>query len=319
LQTKGKFQFDLAANGLTGDFDREIEFDLSGVFEQPVAADMNGDGIDDVGLFVTRREGVPPAEAAEWFFLVSTDPTPTPGEVTALNHAFSPVPFGTDLFAQFGDEMAAPVVGNFDPPTSPPDNPAPPADPVLDVNRDGYVTPLDSMIVINGMNLAAAEGESPPTLSGSAAGDVWHLDVNGDSFVTALDVLLIVNRLNDLASGGGEGEAVSQAAPLPVLTSDGGGHTLVRAAVEEMWSLPDFGLGESSVVGRINLETSPADSLTSPTADVEPAIPQRRKTAVRSNLLTEKPDDGQATSFLQTVLDDELLDLLAVALGKAQE
>ena len=38
------------------------------------------------------------------------------GTVTTLNHAFSPVPLGNDLFFQFGDELALPVVGNFDPP-----------------------------------------------------------------------------------------------------------------------------------------------------------------------------------------------------------
>ena len=116
LQTQGQFMFDLANNGLTGDAEQVIDFDLAGVFEQAVAADMNQDGIDDLGLFVTRREGVTPEESAEWFFLISDDPTPTPGQVTALDHPFTPVPFGTDLFAQFGDEMAAPIVGNFDPP-----------------------------------------------------------------------------------------------------------------------------------------------------------------------------------------------------------
>ena len=31
---------------------------------------------------------------------------------------FTPYPFGHDLFAQFGDEYAAPIVGNFDPPVA---------------------------------------------------------------------------------------------------------------------------------------------------------------------------------------------------------
>src|SRR6185436_12175549 len=30
---------------------------------------------------------------------------------------FEPVPFGTSLFAVFGEEPAFPIVGNFDPPT----------------------------------------------------------------------------------------------------------------------------------------------------------------------------------------------------------
>jgi hypothetical protein len=38
--------------------------------------------------------------------------------VTALNHPFSPAPLGNDLFAQFGDNFALPIVGNFDPPVA---------------------------------------------------------------------------------------------------------------------------------------------------------------------------------------------------------
>jgi hypothetical protein len=117
-QFDGVFQFDLANNGLTGNIERTIQFDLPGVFQFAVAADMNADGIDDIGLFVTRREAVPPAEAGEWFWLISDVSLEVTGQVSALNHPFTPVPFGADLFAQFGDEAARPVVGNFDPPTA---------------------------------------------------------------------------------------------------------------------------------------------------------------------------------------------------------
>jgi hypothetical protein len=36
-----------------------------------------------------------------------------------INHAFSPTPFGFDVYAEFGDELALPLVGNFDPPATP--------------------------------------------------------------------------------------------------------------------------------------------------------------------------------------------------------
>ncbi len=167
LQIKGRFSFDLAFNGLTGDAEQVIEFDLAGVFEQPVAADMNEDGIDDLGLFVTRREGVTPEESAEWFFLISDDPTPTPGQVTALDHPFTPIPFGTDFFAQFGDEQALPVVGNFDPPTTPL---SPPTDSTTDSTLQAQDTSIDAATPHDGPAVAEAPVENPET-TGLEPGD----------------------------------------------------------------------------------------------------------------------------------------------------
>jgi hypothetical protein len=113
-----RFSFDLAFNGF-GQLDATIDFGFPGVAEQPVAADMDKDGITDVGLYVPRRAGTTPEESGEWYFLQSNDFAGTAritGTVNTLNHPFSPTPLGQDLFAEFGDEFALPVVGNFDPP-----------------------------------------------------------------------------------------------------------------------------------------------------------------------------------------------------------
>ena len=105
---------------------------------------------------------------------------------------FRPLPFGDDIFAQFGDEFAIPIVGNFDPPTLPgvqeriftnPDNP-------LDVNDDGHVTPRDALIAINQLN---SHGSS--TIE-ELTDDVMYVDTNEDGWVSARDVLGIVNYLN---------------------------------------------------------------------------------------------------------------------------
>ena len=115
-----RFSFDLRAGGF-GNLDATIDFGFPGVAEQPVAADMDHDGIDDVGLFVPRRSGTTPEQAAEWYFLLSNDFAGTARQirtVDTLNHPFSPIPLGQDLFAQLGDEFALPIVGNFDPPVS---------------------------------------------------------------------------------------------------------------------------------------------------------------------------------------------------------
>lgn len=208
-QLDGVFQFDLASNGLTGVADKTIQFDIAGTFQKAIAADMNGDGIDDLGLFVSRREAIAPAEAAEWYFLISNRAAPLagPGNVNALNHAFTPVPFGKDIFAQFGDEAAMPVVGNFDPPTSSvaiiTDIDHNPLDP-MDVDNDGILTPLDALLIINQINsrsnLASTSGFSTAPFT----------DVDGDRLVTPTDAILVINVLNERAKNKlleGEGTA----------------------------------------------------------------------------------------------------------------
>ncbi|MFH1918923.1 MAG: Ig-like domain-containing protein [Planctomycetota bacterium] len=131
----GVFSFDLFANAGLGVEPVVPTVTLNflqfiGTRERPVAADMNQDGIDDLGLWVPDRSGVLPETGGEWYFLISTptlaDPLANPaGTVDWLDHPFSPVPFGDDLFAQFGDEYAAPIVGNFDPPVAGSAAPAP--------------------------------------------------------------------------------------------------------------------------------------------------------------------------------------------------
>lgn len=111
------FLFDLTADGnLDGMPDDNIIFGFSGVLERPVAADMDEDGIDDIGLWVPRNSGQTLRPESEWFFLLSGFAEPVAGTVNTLDHAFTPEPFGNDLYAQFGDELALPIVGNFDPP-----------------------------------------------------------------------------------------------------------------------------------------------------------------------------------------------------------
>ncbi|MCA9241356.1 MAG: hypothetical protein KDA37_14195, partial [Planctomycetales bacterium] len=116
--------FDMAATGGLGNFngnanaDQTLVWGFPGVLDRPVAADMDQDGIDDIGMWVPRNGATPSQIIAEWYFLVSGGAGPAAGSIAAINHPFSPVPFGNDLFAQFGDELALPIVGNFDPPVA---------------------------------------------------------------------------------------------------------------------------------------------------------------------------------------------------------
>ena len=123
---------------------------------------MDQDGIDDIGLWVPDRAGVAPVENGEWYFLVSQlrsaqdKASATDGTVNSWIMPFTPVPFGKDIYASFGDEFAVPVLGNFDPPVT--------AGRVGDADRGDEpgqplrrqcrrpVDALDALILINDIN-----------------------------------------------------------------------------------------------------------------------------------------------------------------------
>ncbi|MFK7738454.1 MAG: tandem-95 repeat protein [Pirellulaceae bacterium] len=96
-----------------------------------------------------------------------------------------------------------------DPPPPPHQNPVE----NLDVNADGFVTPIDALLVVNFLNTNTGDGSvanlpPPPPFR----------DTNGDNFITAIDALLVINALNNQSGGGGgEGEAfVDYAGAFPV-------------------------------------------------------------------------------------------------------
>ncbi|MCY2974594.1 MAG: tandem-95 repeat protein [Planctomycetota bacterium] len=77
----------------------------------------------------------------------------------------------------------------------------------FDVNADGYVSPLDVLVVINALNRQVGN-------FGLTIGPMVYLDVNDDENVSPIDVLLVINHLNSRArtgvKGNAEGEAVDQ-------------------------------------------------------------------------------------------------------------
>src|SRR5262249_16375535 len=100
------FSFDLASNGY-GQLDATINSGFPTVNEVAVAADMNRDGVTDIGLFVPRSDSSSETLTSDWYFLVSQG-TPTPGTVSTLNHAFNQTPFSNDRLFTFGDSFYQP-------------------------------------------------------------------------------------------------------------------------------------------------------------------------------------------------------------------
>ena len=75
-----------------------------------------------------------------------------------------------------------------------------------DVNADGFITPIDALLVINFLNTNGG-GRSVVGLPAPPP----YRDVSGDNFISALDALLVINYLNTRGrSGGGEGELAGE-------------------------------------------------------------------------------------------------------------
>jgi hypothetical protein len=97
-----------------------------------------------------------------------------------------------------------------------------------DVNADGFITAIDALIVINYLNIFAANNlpanlPQPGYLENAGTPpNARYVDVNGDGFLTPQDALIVINWLTAhpiVPSGEGEGEAAS--APIAfVATAD---------------------------------------------------------------------------------------------------
>jgi hypothetical protein len=119
-------------------------------------------------------------------------------------------------------------------------------DEALDVNDDTFISPLDSLLVLNELNSVGAH-QLPS--SGSSGGPPPYLDPTGDGFVSPMDALLVINHLNAInfiqgpvdalpvaSSSAAEGEP-AEATVRAAATAD----SLVAAAVDEFFFSGDTG------------------------------------------------------------------------------
>jgi subtilisin-like proprotein convertase family protein len=181
----GNFYFDFASNGY-GKVDTSLNVGYlyyAGARLKPVAADMDGDGITDIGLWCPDRAGVSPTKVGEWYFLVSNDPTGTlrrAGYINRLRHSFSQVPPSKDIFARLGSEFSVPLVGNFDPPV---------------VDGQGSLVASTDLVTVS--LVGTAQNDTFVVAPGSAT-DTWVITVNGKSQTIQAHTL-------NLSIGGGGG------------------------------------------------------------------------------------------------------------------
>jgi hypothetical protein len=231
--TDDRFKFDLSSDGLDGAVDAQFRFGFPGANERPVAADVNGDGFDDIGLFVPNQASAAPDEAAEWYILVSgqvqnngdvqpgdVGPLPTLGPSIIDRIVIDPIdgqrivrfttkPFGRDIYLHYGDEFSLPLIGNFDPPVTAGANDLPSGGyntrDAQDVNNDGIVSAIDALLVVNHLNRHGSTAVTQGVFTRAP-----FLDVNNNGQISATDALTVINKLNASASqatSGAEGEA----------------------------------------------------------------------------------------------------------------
>ena len=149
---------------------------------------------------------------------------PTRGTVTLnLDGTFSYIPFATTLKGAV-DTFTYEAVDSLGAVSLPGTvsitigNPPPPKhqNPILnlDVDADGFISPIDVLLVINFINF---NGSS--SVAGLPAPPPYR-DVNGDNQIDPLDVLAIINYINARGNGGaGEGEMVGVSDVVPNLAA----------------------------------------------------------------------------------------------------
>jgi len=154
--------------------------------------ETNGSGIASYDIFVSDNSGP--------YVLFKNDVTSTSTTFTGVKgHTYAFYSIATDNVGHNENPPAFPdatisIVSAF--PWSNPKNP-------LDVDDDGFVGPLDVLVIINRLNLIG-----PGVLNATTATNPPpYFDCNLDGNVDPLDALVVINFLNLI--GNGEGEALS--------------------------------------------------------------------------------------------------------------
>jgi hypothetical protein len=161
-------------------------------------------------------------------------------------------------------------------------------DNALDVNDDGFVVPLDALLVINEINANGSRPLDPPPSPVGPEAPPPYLDVSGDKFLSPLDALLIINHLN---------------LPPEVAATPAGSNLLETEIVGAALDIaPRFS------PTRTEVESSAVEQLFD---RVEASLPQRRPLAQLWSDSADEELDERNWLAAESDVNDSLLDLLA--------
>jgi hypothetical protein len=184
------------------------------------------------------------------------------------------------------------------------------SDDPMDVNGDGFLMPVDVLLLVNYLNNNPDGHALPP----APATPPPFYDVNGDNYVTPTDILLVINELNyasaALAEGSDDGDSSASAGGSPGESYGGEGEysppwSLTAASPAEPTGLNAF----RRPVGRLSLSPQPQ--------------PQMRQAAVASAFQRFSAEMSQDAARSQAFSDDvqthldELLDDIAEDIDRA--
>ena len=166
------------------------------------------------------------------------------------------------------------------------DNPPPPShqnpDNFLDVNADGFISPIDALLIINIINERAVGGSGSTIPTSSLPPPPPYVDTDGNNLITPNDVLQVINYLNANTSharrstgegegiGAAEGEATFSTAPA-VLYQTAFPSQLVMAATlnNSLAMLPVAGDEDSSSQFGVDAFTPPTEAIFAELGDAQ--------------------------------------------------
>lgn len=185
----------------------------------------------------------------------------------------------------------------------------------LDVNNDGFVSPIDALLVISDINRNGARPLPNPPVPPFTPPP--YLDVSGDNTISPIDALIVVSFLNN-PSGSGEGEWDAE--------GEGGlasaaSTTAVSPSVSRViLTAPTTELPETTVRETVALDSSPVQEpddyavrIGSDAADRAAALASFLATESSSldDILDQLAEDDDSLQEGELAEDEALLDLLS--------
>ncbi|MFV1969261.1 MAG: Ig-like domain-containing protein, partial [Pirellulaceae bacterium] len=177
----------------------------------------------------------------------------------------------------------------------------------LDVNADGFISPIDALLIINSLNRGGARELPVPVVPPNAPPPFY--DVNGDGFISPADALQVINYVNDQGSPEGEfGGGGSQA-----LLTLGEGEGSIPAGASQFVTLQDSaGYGQALADYVLRNERSSVEGVHAASLSGLPAVSSDDRSPARE---TNELDAIFASVDSEPTLDDEILDALFEGYG----